>query len=96
MCDTISMRMIEDHKKESETNQGCDLRKEAIMANSNFNLSIPSGTIVFMDVRGSAITFTLQADVHVSDAIRQADGGFIYQVGGHDYYVSAGNCAFAQ
>lgn len=91
MADTISMRMIEDHKT-SETKQGCDQRKEATMANITFNLLIPSGTIVFRNVNGKCKTVTLLSDCHISGATKELDGGFSYHVCGHEFYTSAGGC----
>lgn len=59
---------------------------------TTFNLYIPAGTKVLS--RDGVVT--LIADCWVSNAIRQADGGFSYSVGKTEYYCSAGCCEFSE
>lgn len=48
------------------------------------SILIPAGTIV----SGKRGTVTLRGDVYV-DAVRVADGGYSYRVGGNEYYTCA-------
>ena len=75
---TINMR----NAKTNQTN----FFMEATMAKT-FELSIPSGTKVLCD-NGTPVT--LLANVSVSGATREFDGGYVYSVDGRRYYVSAG------
>ncbi len=56
-----------------------------------FSLAIPAGTIVCSNRRGAV---TLQADVEVSGATRDADGAFRYSIGDTKYIVAGGCCKF--
>jgi hypothetical protein len=59
---------------------------------TNFSLYIPAGTKVLS--RNGLVT--LEGDCAVSNAIRQADGGFTYTVGKTEYYCAAGCCEFSE
>jgi len=59
---------------------------------TTFNLYIPADTKVLS--RNGLVT--LAGDCAISNAIRQADGGFTYTVGKTEYYCSAGCCEFSE
>ncbi len=68
-----------------------------------YTIYIPAGTKVLPNgefIKGfplNSSTHTLIADVYISDAIREEDGGFTYHlVSGKSYYCSAGTCRFRQ